>query len=103
MDSAFMDKLESLRLCYGKPLAVSSAYRDATHPIEAKKAKPGSHSTGKAVDLLVSGADAYRVIEIALRLKFQGIGVNQKGPHGQRFIHLDTLDGGAYRPTIWSY
>ena len=37
MDVIFIAKLNQLREMYGKPLTISSGYRDATHPVEAVK------------------------------------------------------------------
>ena len=53
MDSSFLDILEEVRGRYGKPMRLSSAYRSPDHPVEAKKEKPGMHTTGKAVDILL--------------------------------------------------
>jgi len=103
MDARFMEMLTELRVAYAKPLRVTSAYRDATHPIEAKKDKPGAHSTGKAADIGVDRGEAYEVLKLALEIGFTGIGVAQKG--SGRFLHLDICDSsdGMIRPTIWSY
>ena len=77
MNKEFMIKVEALRHELGFPFTVTSAYRCKDHPIEARKASPGSHESG--------------------------IGVNQKG--SSRFIHLDDLENskGRPRPHIWSY
>ena len=40
MQQPFLDQLNVLRETYGKPLRITSGYRDPTHPIEAKKRKP---------------------------------------------------------------
>ena len=104
-DPVFMDRLQALRDQFGKPMSISSGYRSPKHPIEARKAKPGSHASGRAVDVRVSGADALRLIELALGLGFTGIGVSQKAGKPV-FIHLDDLPPGngiAPRPNIWSY
>ena len=110
MDEAMMDKLEELRVVSNFGLAVTSGYRDKTHPIEAKKIAEGSgnggaHTTGKAVDLAVSHKKAYIVLREAMRLGFTGIGVKQAGD--ARFLHLDTIgdqdDFHVPRPTLWSY
>jgi len=103
MDARFMEMLTELRVAYAKPLRVTSAYRDATHPIEAKKSKPGAHATGKAADIAVERGDAYEVLKIALEIGFTGIGVAQKG--SGRFLHLDICEpeDGMIRPTVWSY
>ncbi len=103
MHSEFMEKLTNLRADWGQPMTVTSAYRCPNHPIEAKKAKPGTHSTGRAVDIAVQGNDAYALLCAALGHGFTGIGVQQKG--NGRFLHLDNLKEGEgwTRPTIWSY
>ena len=100
MTPAFMEKLQALRSIYGKPMRVTSGFRCAQHPIEAKKAKPGAHASGCACDIGVEGREAYQLLRFAFELGFTGIGVNQKA--GSRFIHLDTLEGGP-RPNVWSY
>lgn len=99
MDPDFMERVESLRLAYGKPLYVTSGYRCPEHNEKASKTgRTGPHTTGKAVDFAVSGPDARLLIGVAVALGFEGIGVAQKGPHPSRFIHLDMLG-----ERIWSY
>ena len=100
MTPAFMAKLQALRTKYGKPLRITSGFRCAQHPIEAKKIKPGAHASGCACDVGVDGQQAYEVMKIAFELGFTGIGVNQKT--SGRFIHLDTLEE-VPRPNVWSY
>lgn len=95
-----LEKLQALRNRYGKPMRITSGYRCKDHPIEAKKPAPGPHSTGLACDVGVEGADAHRLLGLALDAGFKGIGVQQKGTG--RFLHLDLIDG-PNRPTVWSY
>jgi uncharacterized protein YcbK (DUF882 family) len=94
-----MDRLQAVRLKYGKPLKITSGYRDALHPIEAKKATPGAHASGQAVDVAVGpGEDVYELVAVAMAHGFTGIGISQRG--GQpRFVHLDDLP----RKAVWSY
>ena len=102
MQSNFLDKLEAVRIEFAKPMILSSAFRDTLkHPAEKRKKQPGYHAQGRAVDVLVFGADALRLIEIALRHGMNGIGVSQasRTPHSERFIHLDDRED----LTIWSY
>ncbi len=105
MDAHFIEKLNMLRQIYGKPMTVSSGYRDSTHPVEAMKKDPtsGSHVSGKAADILIERAEAYKLLSLAFDVGFTGLGVNQKG--GARFLHLDTIESSPTRPrpTIWSY
>lgn len=102
MKPEFMERLQVLRNQYGKPIKISSGYRDITHPIEAKKKRGGAHTTGLAADLAVERGDAHFILDLAFRLGFTGIGVQQKG--SGRFIHLD-IDNrpDSLRPTVWSY
>ena len=106
MDQNFINKLNNLREIYGKPMTVSSGYRDSTHPVEAIKKDPtsGAHVSGKAADILIERKNAYELLSLAFDVGFTGIGVSQK-KGGARFLHLDTIEGSPARPrpTIWSY
>lgn len=103
MVDAFMDRLEDLRVAYGRPMSLSSAYRCAAHNAAVSSTgTDGPHTTGRAVDVLVSGPEAFKLIQLAVSRGFTGIGVKQKGDG--RFIHLDDLPDGSHpRPRIWSY
>jgi zinc D-Ala-D-Ala carboxypeptidase len=104
MSADFLTRLQRLRTKYGKPMVISSGYRDPSHPIEAgKPGGPGPHSAGRACDVVVSGADTLLLTVLAVQEGFTGIGWMQKG--GSRFIHLDDLpgDAGRPRPFAWSY
>jgi zinc D-Ala-D-Ala carboxypeptidase len=72
MDARFMEMLTELRVAYAKPLRVTSAYRDISHPIEARKidrgaTKGGAHTTGKAADIGVERGEAYEVLKTRTR------------------------------------
>jgi uncharacterized protein YcbK (DUF882 family) len=103
IDPMFMKKVDALREKMGFSFPVTSAYRCKDHPIEARKASPGAHASGRAIDIGVSHERAYRLVQGAVEAGFSGIGVSQKG--GVRFIHLDDLEDseGRPRPHIWSY
>lgn len=111
--SVLLDKLEQLRAAvravpgYEEAvLPVSSGYRSPEHNAKVSSTgEAGPHTTGLAVDLTCSGALALLVVKMALGLKFTGVGISQKGPHGSRFVHLDLLqDGpGCPRPWLWGY
>ena len=103
MHAGFLDRLQALRTAYGKPMTITSGYRDPSHPIEARKSTTGPHTTGRAADIAVDRGEAYALLNLAFEYGFTGIGVAQKG--SGRFLHLDDLpDGpGQPRPTIWSY
>ena len=94
-------KIQQLRTKYGKSMRITSGYRCPQHPVEARKTAPGAHALGLAADVGVEGAEAYKVLQIALKLGFTGIGVQQKG--SGRFIHLDVRNGQLPGPVVWSY
>ena len=100
MQASFMEKLQQLRTEYGKAMTVTSGYRHETHPVEAKKDRPGIHTMGLAADIACGGADAYHILQIAFKLGFTGIGVAQSGRN--RFLHLDTYNKPP-RSNVWSY
>jgi zinc D-Ala-D-Ala carboxypeptidase len=105
MQFALMDALQQLRRAMGRPLTVTSGYRSPEHSIEIEKLRPGTHTTGLAVDLGVAYEIAWRVLSLAPALGFHGIGIHQTGPVNKRFIHLDMVEGSDafVRPTVWSY
>jgi uncharacterized protein YcbK (DUF882 family) len=94
-------KLNKVREDYGKPIIISSGYRCTSYNIQIGATQ--THSTGQAVDIAISRGDAFKLIGLALKHGFTGLGVKQHG-HG-RFLHLDDLDSNnkRVRPTVWSY
>lgn len=103
MDADFMQRLYQLRDEYGKPMHVTSGYRSPEHNMEVSDTGAGGpHTTGKAVDISISGPDAYSLLALALKHGFTGIGVKQAGPFTGRFLHIDTITTPP-RPNIWSY
>ena len=104
MNAEFMAKLVKLRKLCGFSFPITSAYRCPDRNKEVSKTGlNGPHTTGKAIDIQISGPEAYVLVMLAIQLNFTGIGVNQKGPHNKRFIHLDWNREGKARPRIWSY
>ena len=103
MKPEFMAILQDIRNEYGKPMKVSSGYRDVTHPIEAAKDNPGEHTLGTCADIAVHGSDAVFLMKIALRMGVTRIGINQKGPVSSRFLHLGIGGNGLPNPAMWSY
>jgi uncharacterized protein YcbK (DUF882 family) len=87
--------LQELRSAYGKPMKITSGYRCPDHEIEKRKPNgPGTHCEPGAIDVAVSGEDAWNLIDIASSHRWGGIGVNTPS-----FIHLDRRSD----PTIWKY
>lgn len=102
MDDTFMAIMERIRADIG-PLKVSSAYRCPDYNEKVSHTgRAGPHTTGRAIDILISGEKAFHLIDSALEYGMTGIGISQKGPHASRFVHLDNLEGET-RPWVWSY
>lgn len=99
MSSDFLDRLEALREEYAQPIRISSAFRDKTHPAEIRKEKVGYHGLGRAADLLV-GYDGYRLLELAIKHGFTGLGCSFRGSFESRFLHVDDRETA---PAVWSY
>ena len=98
MDQEFMRMLQALRDEIG-PMPVTSVFRCDAHNNEVSKVKNGPRTLAKAADILISGERAMQLFENARQIGFSGIGLNQKGPHHRRFVHVDTVDHRA----LWSY
>ncbi len=104
MNERFMDRLQAVRSVLGVPMRITSGFRCPDYNARVSSTgRNGPHTTGRAVDVAVSGETALKLVRIALAHGFTGIGVKQKGPHGGRFLHLDDLDADYPRPSIWSY
>lgn len=88
MSLEFLIKLQALRYALMRAMSPSSGYRANTHPVEARKAKPGWHSAGRAVDIRCHSDFAWDIAKVAMQIGFHGIGVSQKNGI-PRFIHLD--------------
>ena len=102
----FMDRLERVRQRFEKPMRVTSAYRTPLYNAQISgTGVRGPHTTGQAVDVAVYGADALRLVRLAIAEGFTGIGLKQHANPAYRFVHLDDLPTalGQPRPWIWTY
>lgn len=89
-----LDKLQAIRDELG-PLTLTSAYRCANHPVEARKARPGQHNHGHAFDISApDGSMKFKIIEVALKHGATGIGIHKN------FIHVDWRES---TPVAWLY
>ena len=105
MNEAFMSKLIKLRVKFNEPMIITSGYRHPAHNMVIGGARNSAHIQGRAVDVLIMGKPAFRLVRLALECGMTGIGVKQRGPGMKRFIHLDDLEDSDenIRPWIWSY
>ena len=94
-------RLNGLREELGFPMVVTSGFRCKAY--NTLKGYTQTHATGQAVDVACTHAQAYKILVLAPKHGFTGIGIKQKG--NGRFIHLDDLPAatGRPRPHVWSY
>lgn len=105
MRPEFMNELLKLRRLYDKPMIINSGYRSARHSIEIKKGHAnGEHVQGLCADIRCNGSQAFELIKIIFenRLKFNRIGISQKGSSG-RFLHIGIGSPALPSNTVWSY
>ena len=105
MDPDFMKQLQEIRDEMKRPLKISSGVRCEKHNQKVSSTgKNGPHVYRKAADILIAGADALRLIDVARKHGISGVGISQRGTHAKRFIHIDSLNPDEHpRPTVWSY
>jgi zinc D-Ala-D-Ala carboxypeptidase len=97
MKHEFMTVLQAIRNEYG-PMSISSGFRHPTHPIEARKMRPGEHTFGMCADVRCSnGADRYRLITIALKHGITRIGI------AKTFVHIGLGAPTVPNNVIWEY
>jgi hypothetical protein len=114
MDAFFMAKITELRKICRFPLVISSAIRCPEYNNKVSNSGlDGAHTTGHAIDIVVSMKDSVTLLNEAMKMEimesgfyvnaFSGFGVNQKG--SGRFIHLDDLPNSERfsRPALWTY
>lgn len=95
MKESYLLRLDELRHRCGFPFIINSGHRDVTHPDEAKKDKPGTHTEGISGDIRVSnGYQRRKIVEEAIKMEFNGIGV------ADGFVHVDDRDED---PVMWTY
>ncbi len=100
MDPKLLEMLDTLRENYGYPIKLTSTYRSPEHPIEAKKAKPGEHTYGAAVDIACVGGEAtFKLVKAAIETGFTRIGISRKN----NFVHVGIGYPSAPETTIWTY
>lgn len=95
----FMEKLQALRVEYGKPMRVTSGYRHPTHPVESRKGHSnGEHTRGACCDIAcTTGQERYELVRLALKHGFHRIGI------AKTFVHLGTGGSGLPSNVIWEY
>lgn len=98
---SFMDHLELLREEFDKPMVIYSWYRAPWYNRQiSDSGLDGPHTTGKAIDVKVTNATDYRLLQLAFKYGFTGIGVGLK----DGFVHMDyDLEASHPRSAVWVY
>lgn len=97
----FLSLLDTLRERCGFPFVITSGYRSPEHSIEAKKASPGTHALGVAVDIRADSSQRFKIMQEATALGVTRFGINKS------FIHIDIgdrfLPERFKRKVVWAY
>lgn len=97
MDTAFLNRLDSVREAAGIPLKLSSAYRSKEYEKKKKRSGNSAHTRGLAVDIVCNAsATRFKIVNAALKCGFKRIGI------GKTYIHLDA-DTSLPQNVIWHY
>lgn len=103
MNDEFVHELQEMRTKLGFAFKITSGFRCSEHNnAVSHTGLMGPHTTGRAVDIAVAHGEALALVREALERGFERIGLNQKGPGVQRFIHLDRSKVHP-TPAIWTY
>ena len=95
MSEEFLWAIDSLREECGFSFVITSGYRSRKHSIEKAKNTPGTHAQGIACDIKVNGGvERFRIVEEALKMGFNGIGI------AKNFVHVDLR---KTTPVLWCY
>lgn len=85
-------RLSKMRELYGYPIRVTSGSRCAYWNEKIGGVPSSMHLKGLAVDIQAVGVGKYRLLELALKVGFTGLGI------GQTFLHLDLRELAAVWP-----
>lgn len=85
-----LERLDTLRNLYGKPIYVSCMYRCPQHNYEVGGVPNSQHVMGTAADIWVDGSYAEFVGLVLSSELFDGVGVYWDS----EFIHVDVRDNG---------
>ena len=98
LEPRFLEVLLEIEKELGYEIIITSGYRGADHPIEAKKPNgPGVHSLGLAADIAsVGGTPTYDLVAAAIKVGVKRIGISRKS----NFVHIDIADKVT---SIWTY
>lgn len=94
---AALDRLQALRDALGRPVIVTSAYRDPVHNARVGGAPLSRHKTGDAFDLALNGHSRPELLEAARAAGFTGFGFYAS------FLHIDCGPKRQWGNTAWTF
>lgn len=99
MKHEFLAVLQAIRVDFGRPMSITSGYRDPSHPVEARKGHSnGEHTRGACADVACTdGRQRFDLVSLALRHGVTRIGI------AKTFIHLGIGGPGLPVRVIWDY
>ena len=95
-DSGALAMLDSMRIFYGKPIILTSAFRTPERNKLFGGTPNSAHLRGLAFDLRCTADQRYDMVHCAILAGFTRIGI------GNNFIHVD-CDETLPSPRIWTY
>jgi|TARA_R110000787_G_scaffold163752_2_gene276906 uncharacterized protein YcbK (DUF882 family) len=97
MDPKLMKMIDQVRETYGKPIAITSGWRNKAHNKKVGGKPLSSHIKGLAIDVAVPDSRSkHDLLVIFLAIGFNRIGI------GSGFIHVD-IDSSKSPNVIWTY
>lgn len=97
MNEDFLQMLDKCRDLAGLPFVINSGFRSKEHNASVGGKANSSHMKGLAADIAAPSSHyRYRIIEAAIKVGFNRIGI------GKTFIHLDN-DKDKPKEVAWLY
>lgn len=88
--------LDRLRVYYGRPVIITSAFRTPEQNEAAGGRANSAHLRGLAFDIRCSVTDRFSMLKCAIQAGFKRIGI------GSNFLHVD-CDESLPHPRVWTY
>ena len=97
MSQELLTKLDRVRVAFGGPLRLNSAYRSKEWELAKKRSGTGAHTLGVAVDIAcLNEKDRFKLVSCLLKEGFTRIGI------AKTYVHADLSDKHTLR-VIWLY
>lgn len=87
VDGELVERLQQLRNNLGKPIYITSAYRNESYNKKVGGVSNSQHLLGKAVDIIVKDMATHELGRQAKIVGFKGVGIYKD------FVHIDVREG----------